>query len=57
MAILATETASATGGREGKATSPDGKAISIFPAWVKRPRHQLGAIIRGRLFGLLRRRD
>jgi hypothetical protein len=25
MAVLATETASATAGREGKATSPDGK--------------------------------
>src|SRR4029077_21120769 len=25
MAVLASETASATGGREGKATSPDGK--------------------------------
>jgi hypothetical protein len=28
-----------------------------FPARFKRPRHQPRATIRGRLFGLLRRRD
>ena len=31
MAVLASETASATAGREGKATSPTARSISIFP--------------------------
>jgi hypothetical protein len=58
MAVLASETASATAGREGKASSPDGKInLNLSPARIKRPRHQPRAIIRGRLFGLLRRRD
>ena len=57
MAVIASETASATAGREGKATSPDGKInLNLSPAGSN-GRHQPGAIIRGRLVGLLRQRD
>jgi osmotically inducible protein OsmC len=38
MAVLATETASATAGREGKATSPDGKInLNLSPAGSNGP--------------------
>ena len=38
MAILASETASATAGREGKATSPDGKInLNLSPPGLKGP--------------------
>jgi osmotically inducible protein OsmC len=38
MAVLASETASATAGREGKATSPDGKInLALSPAGSKGP--------------------
>ena len=38
MAVLATETASVTGGREGRATSPDGKInLALSPPGSKGP--------------------
>ena len=38
MAVLASETASATAGREGKATSPDGKIdLALSPPGSKGP--------------------
>ena len=58
MSVLASETASATAGREGKATSPDGKInLNLSPAGSKGPGTNPEQLFGGRLFGLLRQRD